>query len=370
MVLYGWQRKVALLPLSLLVLGWVIFSVGFIWKLTEIPGNRGATYNTSRSNPLLYSHYVLLIGGPFVYILGVAQAIWPGTASAVLGIPTAFVSTVYLVAAGARSYDEAIYIRNLSNQSSDVGTLSTDTSQRVAMFVGAAFITVCWCFVLMLSVCYKSRTRTDHGHYELFDQPANRRSRISKKCPFTPGVARGLSIPFLILSAVGWCVFVAGIQRTKTSFFPDEQAYQLGNYGAIVVGPLLFLAALLHAGCSGEASTVMGVFASLLSSVYVVFMGSMVTVIGKAFYSKCQNPEVNKLDCSFLHSSVDINWIYTFSGGVGSLFFWTCVLALRPFYRNRSQEDQGSNVINATNPHYGTMRLEESYSNGDTHSPL
>lgn len=361
-MLYGWQRKVALLPLSLLVLGWVVFSIGFVWMLTDIPAD--ADYNDSRSSPLYYSHYVLLVGGPFVYVLGVSQAIWPGTASAIVGIPTAFASTVYLVAAGAQSYDGAIYIINKTSVNSSSAAQTSAETQREVMFVGSAFITVCWCFVLMLTVSYKSRARANHS-YQLFDQP-NRR-RFYRKCPFTPGVARGLSIPFIALSAVGWCVFVAGIERSMQIPSPVDQL-ELANYGAIVTGPLLFLAALLHAGCSREASTAMGVFASILSTVYVVFMGSVVTVYGKTFYSKCQISP--KPDCSFIHSSLDTNWIYTFSGGVGSLFFWTCVLALRPFYRNRSQDDHDGNIINPANHNYGTMRLEESFSNGDTNSPL
>ena len=42
----------------------------------------------SRTSPLLFSQYLLLVGGPFIYLLGVAQAVLPGIASSIVGILT------------------------------------------------------------------------------------------------------------------------------------------------------------------------------------------------------------------------------------------------------------------------------------------
>lgn len=347
-VLYGWQRKVALLPLSLSVIGWVVFAVGFVWVLVDWPQDdpEDDGYDNSRASPVLFFHYVLLVGGPIVYLLGVVQAVLPGTISAVFGIPTAFVSTVYLVAAGVFTYwGIKDIISLLEPQTVQVKTWSW------LMYIGAWVISLSWCLVMMLSVSYKSRP--GRNPYAFLDPPSRPTRR---RCPFTPGLARGFSIPFVILSTVGWCVFTVGVCKHGDLQGP----FQFAMYGAIVVGPLLFLSALLHAGCSGGASTVMGVFASILSTVYTVFMGVVVYVVGEFFYTMCQ---IRKADCSFLHSSLDINLIYIFAGGVGSLFFWTFVLALRPFYRNHPQEGQNDGVINATNHshRYGTMRLEESF---------
>ena len=102
-LLYGWQRKVALLPLTVLVLGWIIYSIGFIWLLVD-------DLKDEANTPLLFASYVLLTGGPFVYLLGVAQAVLPGTVSSIVGIPTAFLSSLYLVCAGSKTYGGLNYV--------------------------------------------------------------------------------------------------------------------------------------------------------------------------------------------------------------------------------------------------------------------
>ena len=341
-LLYGWQRKVALLPASLLVVGWVIFSIGFIWRLVD-------DFKDAANTPFLFSSYVVLVGGPFVYILGVAQAVLPGIASSIVGVPTAFVSSLYLVSAGYETYI-GLYIIIWARERDE-----TVETKPVLMFVGALLITICWCFVTMLSVAYKSKPR--RNQYQVFDQPERRPSR---KYPFTPGVARGLTIPFIILTGIGWCVAMVGFVRMDVSFIGGRFA----EYGLLINGPLLFLAALLHAG---GASTVMGVFSSILSSLYTVLMGYMVVILGQAIYGECKFEPVN---CSFLHSSLNINWILAFSGSVGSLFFWTFVILLWPFFQHHPQNStQGSSaIVNATNPpnDYGEIRLEGSFNINNT----
>ena len=373
-ILYGWQRKLSLLPLSLVVVGWVVFSIGFIWDLVDWPKDDGSSKPyLSRTSPLLFSQYLLLVGGPFVYLLGVAQAVLPGIASSIVGILTAFVSSVYMVSAGFHAYGGALYIKTvLEYQHNRIIELTLDTKE-VVMFAGAAFITLCWCFVLMLSVSYK--TKPKRNHYDIFDPPHGA-GRRRQKCPvpFMPGAARGLSIPFILLSLAGWCVFVMGVEKLKedeeilTGYFYKSP---LATYGAITVGPLLYLAALLHAGCSGGASTVMGVFASILSTVYTVFIGFLVVAFGKDVYSFCQlDTNLNKPNCSINHSSLPINLIYIFAGGVGSLFLWNFVLMLWPFYRDHPQRAPGDNVINSSQPQYGTVRMEESFNNSYSSQPL
>ena len=347
-LLYGWQRKVALLPASLLVVGWVIFSIGFIWLLVDL--------KDAANTPVLFSSYVVLVGGPFVYVLGVAQAVLPGIASSIVGVPTAFVSSLYLVSAGFDTYGGAY--RSIFDKEPD----KTVETKQVLMFVGALLITICWCFVMMLSVAYKSKPRGNQ--YQVFDQPERHPSR---KYPFTPGVARVLTIPFIILTAIGWCVAMVGFVRTDVSFIIGQFAV----YGLLINGPLLFLAALLHAGCFGGASTVMGVFSSILSSLYTMLMGFLVVILGQAIYSYCKfEPAAN---CSFLHSSININLILAFSGSVGSLFFWTFVILLWPFFQHHPQNSTqgGSAVINATNPpnDYGAIRLQDSVNNTNGASP-
>ena len=384
-ILYGWQRKLSLLPLSLVVVGWVVFSVGFIWALADWPKEDESKFQPylPRTSPVLFSLYLILVGGPFVYFLGVAQAILPGIASSIVGIFTAFVGSVYIVCAGSQAYSGALYIKEILEINARDGVkLSFDTKE-VLMFAGAAFITICWCFVLMLMVSYENRPTRNHGNYQydIFNPPqgAIESPHRRQKCraPFTPGVARGLSVPFIILSLVGWGVFTAGIEKLELD---DDEPFlsgyliesPLATYGAITVGPLLYLAALLHAGCWGGASTVMGVFSSILGTVYTVFIGFIVVAYGKGFYTVCQL-EGTKPNCSIDHSYLGANLILVFAGGVGSLFLWSFVLMLRPFYRNHVQGGPGDNIINSSSPPpttYGTLRMEESFNNSYSSQPL
>ena len=123
---------------------------------------------------------------------------------------------------------------------------------------------------------------------------------------------------------------------------------------------LLYSAAILHTGCSGGASTAMGVFSSILSTVYAVFIGFIVITFGKGVYTFCQLDNI-KPNYSISHSALNINLIYILASGVGSLFLWSLVLMLRPFYRDHSQRSSGDSVINSSLPtQYGTLRMEES----------
>ena len=333
-LLYGWQRKLALMPLSLGVLWWVLYSAGFMLESAD---------NTAidPKSPIHFFDYVVLVGGPFVFFLGVLQAVLPGTASSSVGIITAFFGTVYLVSAAPATYYGFVYFYGLVNSREILD------AWQLIMNLGGLLITVSWCFVMMLSVSYKKRPAVKRDtNYQLFDDKSIR--VVSRKWPFTPGLARCLGIPFIVLFAVGWCfivvAFIAVRDKSETFFY---RKFDL--YGAVIIGPLLFLAELLHAVCSGGASTIMGVFSSILGTLYTVFVGYLLFLYGESYYLDCF---VSKYDCSPFHSSPYVNLIFAFFGGVASLFFWTVVLALRPFYSHHSERDQQSSlsIINSESP--------------------
>ena len=382
--LYGWQRKLAVLPLSLFMLGWSVYSAGFIWKLfkwDENLHNYNFTVVTSRYDPLVFPYYVALVGGPFVFLLSLLHTVLPGVASSIIGFLSAIVSNIFFVSNGWVIYYWGLYLKSTV----DVN-LSVD-AKAVLMFGGALFAALCWCFVMMLSVSYTYKRRPDPFSYNGLlnhnsDGPGQGSSDRIRNLPFTPGIARIFSLPFIILSAIGWCVFVAGVDKLpklQSNGYPTSQSFfHLSFYGSMVVGPLLYLAALLHAGCLRSASIVMGAFTSVLHTIYIVFMGYIVTEFGRYIYFSCQeSTSVLPLNCSLLYSSMDINVIYVFSGGVGSLFFWTLVLALWPFYRRHvplaDNSDSTAAAINsAASPiTYGTMQMKESftYSSYSTHHP-
>lgn len=385
--LYGWQRKLALLFLSLFMLGWLIYSAGFVWKLIKWPDENTQNSTlmpvvTLRNDLLVFPYYVILVGGPFVFLFGLLHTIFPSIASSILGFISALVSNVFFVSVGWVIYYWGLYLKSTVDNNLDVDI------KAVLMFGGALFSILSWCAVMMLSVSYSYKRKHDSFNYDsLVNHNYDSLSQLqgsnrSRNVPFTPCVARIFSIPFIILSAVGWCVFVAGADKlpkvqSNTAFL------DFSIYGSMVIGPLLFLAALLHAGCLRSASVVMGIFTSVLHTIYIIFMGYIVTEFGRYIYFSCQEYQstISGLspNCSFLDSSIDIDIIYVFSGSVGSLFFWSIALALWPFYRQHPSStdsvdsDSTAAVINgSTQPvTYGTMQLKESltYSSYSTHQP-
>lgn len=59
--LYGWQRKFALVPLDLFMVGWLVFAVGHIWRL--IVDTNVDTNDRDPSDSFNYPYYVTLAGG-------------------------------------------------------------------------------------------------------------------------------------------------------------------------------------------------------------------------------------------------------------------------------------------------------------------
>ena len=378
-LLFGWQRKLSLVPLCLFLLGWLVCSVGFIWKLVEWNQDlsRNSTFNpipVSRSNPLNFPYYIILVGGPFVFLFGLLHTILPSIASSIVGMVSAFVSTIFFVSVGWAVYCGGLDIILVANSKLNVSVIDVKTA---LIFGGAIFAILCWCFVMMLSTSYNyKKTPNTFGlpnYNEIFNADRQEPSPL-RKIPFTPGVARILSVPFIILSIVGWCVYVVGLDRLPKLesqnphyMHNSSQSYfYLSFYGSVVVGPLLYLSALLHAGCGGGASTVMGVFTCILHTLYIIFIGYSVTEFGRFIYSTCQDSSLPLVNCSVLPSTVDVNIIYVFVGGSGCLLFWTFVLALWPFYRGHPspvREGGGERDIDTANPmSYGTMRLRDSVS--------
>jgi hypothetical protein len=393
-LLDGWQRKLALLPLSLFLLGWLIYSSGFTWQLVKWVNETSlnstlAPIVTSRHDPLVFPYYVVLVGGPFVFLLGLLHTVLPGVASSILGFISALVSNMFFVSVGWVIYYWGLYLK-----SSVDDNFSVDV-KAILVFGGALLTGLSWCFVQMLSVSFNYQRRSDPFNYDtLINHDLCQDSDRKRNCPFTPGFGRIFSVPFVLLSAIGWCVFVDGIDKLPKQLLQSNTSYlDFSVYGSMVIGPLLFLATLLHAGCLRSASVVMGIFTSILHTVYAIFMGYIVTEFGRYIYFSCQEYQqlqttssesgsgfIPAANCSPSHSSIDINVIYVFSGAAGSLFFWTVVLALWPFYRhhpssssvNTDSASDSTTEINSTRPiTYGTMQMQESlaYSSYSAHHP-
>ena len=123
--------------------------------------------------------------------------------------------------------------------------------------------------------------------------PTVHMSTLQRKA--TPGeLLRFCMIPLLVLSAVGRCICVAGLYKlNEDTTSPCYQysstfsyRYDFGTWATFFIAPVLYLAALLHAWCSNDASTISGVFAAILNTFFVLNVGFEVVDISIVLYAQ------------------------------------------------------------------------------------
>ena len=191
-------------------------------------------------------------------------------------------------------------------------------NQITLMFMGALFSIVCWNLVLILTIFYKNASSQRSRH-----------NRMGRR--LFPGIARCLSVPLLALSAAGWCLFVVGYHQIDYSHDSSMVFDELSKPVVIAVfitGPFLFLASLLHAGFAGDSSFVMGVFLTTAHKFYVMTTGFVIVHLSHCI-----------MKIGIMEAKKDSYFYYMLGGALASLFFWTTVHALWPFYQVRSNPE-------------------------------
>ena len=340
-------RHLTLLPLFFFVIGWGLFVAGFGWLLgTSDNSNWDHGYEfsyTSRTDPSLYHFYVTLVGGPFVALAGLFHALVTiPILGSILGFISAVLSVIYFVSTGTAAQQCSAYVINtLYNPRFSEGN-GPPNVKVVFMLSGTLVQGVCWCIVLMLSVFYKYRV---HDEAVWWNTVLYYRPSVQRRWPFTPGLGRILCIPCVILSVVGWCVYTGGVYNSNT--WPLFLFYTDPNF---IVPPLLYLAALLHAGCSGGASTIMGVFTAILNMLFLSFMG---------VYTTTSAMSIRYGDCKYTDFHGCYYEKFILGGGITCLFFWGCVLTLWPFYRKHPPPNQTLST-------YGTVQDYTTYHSSAT----
>ena len=322
--LFGWQRRSALVLLGLFMLGWLVYSVGFVWYMIT---TERATHDDHASDdladPIRFPQYIALIGGPVVYVSGVLHAMLPGVACALVGIPFAFLNVIYF-----SSVSWIVYINRSLNVSSEFVKVSSSassatSSQAWLMFAGTLFAVVCWCLLLTLAVFYKNPNDSPQAlsHHNQLDCLSKCTRATNNKRPF-PGATRLASIPLLILSAIGWCTLVVGYHQWNTAqtemviLFDDHASPVV--IAVFIIGPLLHLASLLHTGCSRRAST-MCVFTVFLYSLHVACSGVIVTCL---------------IQLKIAGNSTTEHYVdYMLGGCTASVLFLTFNHSLMPFHQ-------------------------------------
>lgn len=312
------------------MIGWLVYAVGFIWTLVDAR-DTGAE---SPSNPLYFPYYAALIGGPVVYVSGVFNAVLPGRAGAAVWVAVTLLSSAYLAPASWVAYVSGW---NVTTIGSDVGAPYV---QNWLMFEGVLFELLCWSVLLIFTIFYQNpsavRQNINHSQDCLSAAAQRRAAGLSRQLPFV-GVARALSVPFIILSAVSWCFFIVGFYKWNTqraddtlvhvvvvNDFLDDHSRSMA-IAVIIIAPVLFLTALLHAGCSGRAST-MGVLTAVLHVAHVVSCG---TITVHLILNLINNCKTNVDSCT-----TDINFGYMLGGSSACLIFWALAFSLLPFYGN------------------------------------
>ena len=318
-------RIIGLLIQAFLV-SWGAYLVGFClllltWPLPQPEQGQGDNNSNnknvitlSKTDPSLYPFYATLIGGPILGLTGILHAVLTGTASSITGAVSIVLSTMYFVCAGHVAYTSRQTIAKAANDPY-TAELDTVSLSLLLMLVGVVAEALCWLSVMTVTV-----TRYKKCHAENNEQRLNSKEQkiLLSYLPFSLDLARKLSVMFILLSATGWLILASCI-----SLDGYDEIYEVGTF---YVGPILFLIALLHTGCSER----MGVLTCILSMLYVMLMGAGLISYGEAVRLHQYRSRTHTDYCTML------------AGGIVSLISWTCVLVLCQFYHARSpQEVQG-----------------------------
>ena len=285
--------------------------LGAIWALATWTGRSHNGRYISKTDPDLIPFYTVLVGGPFVLLLGLIHAALPGLSSAIIGATSVVPSSFFVVCTSIVSAESVWNIALTKyyhhyDDPSMVDTLTPAPNHHqlhpavVILLIGTLLLGLSWLTVMVCSLFYNYQS-------EYWTQVPRQDARIRTRIPFGPGKARVEAVPAIIISAICWIVIV--VQLPAGKWFPFD--------GIILVGPLLYLVMFLHAGCVGGASTVSGVLATILSVMYMAFVGTSLFTVDYA--------------CS-VYSCRNIDSIRY--GGIAELISVCTILVLWPFYQH------------------------------------
>ena len=325
-------KKLAIPLFALFEIGWIVFTAGFGLLLSNIKVDDSTLKeDDDRKSPLYFPYYMTLVGGQFVAVLGLLYAALPsGGHSSIFGALSTVLNTIYFVIVG--------YVINTSY--TELQVLKWDIHYhdshyhdpqlvRVVklMLAGTIILTVSWGIVQLLSQFYEHHPQPVQARnlWSVIVECWKNRTTLVRDISES---VRLSSIPATLLSAIGWCVFVGGLH------YEYYWAYYFGGWSAIFITLLMYLASLLHAGYTGKASSLMGIFASILNTFFVVGMGFSVTSAGKYLYKSPHllDTASSQQDIEDIKEDIYYNRLIL-GGGMVCLICWTVVLVLWPFYR-------------------------------------
>ena len=365
-------KKLAIPMVVLFEFGWIIYTGGLgsflhqqVLETTERSNSRYSSYDQQGAsdaqevlkNPVLFSHYFALAGGQFVAVLFLVHAALPlNSASYVVGVLSFILNVIYFVSVGylinwsvtgVRIYEDRISTLQDSPYSSysPYSESSSEALRRARLYLhatrcvlaGTIIMAISWGIIQLLTFFYKPpQNKTDL--WQVVREFSRNLSTSTSQAKAKLGeLIRLGTIPLLILSAIGWAVCTAGLYRfsdsinslSSRSTTTYQTEYNFGTWATFFITPLLYFAALFHAGCSGGASTMSGVFAAIFNVFFVLNMGS--TVVTFCIWKYTLDQESIS---SFSEETLQIihNIELGLGGGIVCLLFWTIVHTAWLFY--------------------------------------
>ena len=370
--------KLAIRAFVLFEIGWILFTIGFGLLLNHeqtldeeqrlrvipifplvVPLRDDATGIKSIRALLYYPYYMTLIGGQFVVALGLVQAGLPfGLASSIAGVFSKILNTIYFVFVGFVIVNTCLNLQlHVLFHRND--TLPDSLEFENLILAGTVLLIVGWSLAQLFSIFCKPQSKqirswwrmiVDFYSWTLQHTMANYNptsvqagSGINNQRITRGEAARLLSIPAILLSAVGWGILIGGVHTLNQHTLSAEVAYLytlptkhiLAESVTIFITPLLYLAALLYAGSSRGASTIMGLFTSILNTFFIVCIGYMVTASGILLAYLPDSTLLEHLPQAAdserfqpTYSQTIHNIRLVLGGGVICIFFWIIVLIL------------------------------------------
>ena len=394
-------KKLAIPMVVLFEFGWIIYTGGLgsflhqqVLETTERSNSRYSSYSQQGasdaqevlSNPVLFSHYFALAGGQFVAVLFLIHAALPlNTASYVVGVLSSIMNIIYFVSVGylinwsvtgVRIYEDTI------STLQEYPYSSSESLRRARLYLhaircvlaGTIIMAISWGIIQLLTFFYKPpQNKTDL--WQVVREFSRNLSTSTSQVKAKLGeLIRLGTIPLLILSTIGWAVCAAGLYRfsdsisslsSRSTSTTYQTEYNFGTWATFFVTPLLYFAALFHAGCSGGASTMSGVFAAIFNVFFVLNMGSTVVTFCVWKYTLDQESFSSFSDLEEIIHNIDLG----LGGGIVCLLFWTIVHTAWLFYRFDRSPDHDRLQSNGDAEHSQPIvhaQQNELYGPGDT----
>ena len=292
--------------LVLFELGWSLYTAGFALALHREEGVLPAT------SSLLLPYYPTAVGGQLVAAVVLLRIVFPS--SPVICALSTVLNTIYFAFVG------------YAIVASQFVTLSV--SDNKVMFVGAVLLTISWGFLQLVFVLAKPTKQQQTGCCPSVCRPPVSPSSCWVRWPHCIAVGaenvRVFSTLAIILSATGWVISLKGLHNAT----PNVDGHVFMEWTATYLSPVLYIAALIHAGSSGKVGKMAHIVATVLNTFFTVSMGYM--VISSGGFLCCYQDIRNSTH-------------HLLTGGLICLTFWTIACVLWPFYHIlwREQMRQG-----------------------------